>query len=368
MKTISVKLPQRDSSYSIYMGEGLLAELVQLVPSILATHRVFLISDETVFALYGEDVIKVLKKKGVNAEVLIFPAGEKNKNETTARRLCHALLERHCGRDSLILALGGGVVGDLAGYVAAVTLRGLPYVHLPTTVVAMVDSSIGGKVGVNTPHGKNLVGSFYHPIAVLADTSVLKSLPPKALLNGTFEALKMFLCMDRKAFEHLEKKNTPLCADDSDLKTLILRGAELKVAVVMRDEKENNERKILNFGHTVGHALEKISRYRLAHGFAVGLGMLLETQIAVEVGVLEPQEAQRIFTVLKRMGTRKKTLKGYPIEAILNWMQGDKKNEKGTIQMVLLKKIGEVWQQEGRYSHAVSESVIRKAYTHLLTP
>ncbi len=345
-----------DSDNNVYVGNGLLAKLPELLKEKVPAYRYALITDSNVKKLYGDALLEVMKKAGLQTELFSFPAGETSKTEATKQSLDHALLEKNYGRDTVILALGGGVVGDLAGFVAATYLRGIPYVQIPTTVLSMVDSSIGGKVGVNTPFGKNMIGAFWTPALIVADLDTLKTLPEKEVTNGWFEAIKMFLAMDAEAYA-IAKKAVDI--------SLFKRAIQLKIGVVEKDEREIGQRAILNLGHSVGHALEKLSNYGLPHGFAVALGMLVETRVSVELGHLKNEDWEDLLASLKNLGSHPEDIKTYDFETVWATLQNDKKNRDGEVKLVLLKAPGIVLKNGPAYTHSVSKETLEKAYRTL---
>lgn len=313
----------------IYVGNGLLEKLPALLQAHLPAYRYALITDSNVEKLYGEKLLTLLNSSGLCTELFSFPAGESSKNEDVKKDLDHALLKKGFGRDSAILALGGGVVGDLAGFVAATYLRGIPFAQIPTTVLGMVDSSIGGKVGIDTPYGKNLIGAFWQPGLIVADLNTLSTLPPDQIQNGWFEALKMFVTLDRETYnKFLENPSNDF----------IQRAMELKIGIIEQDEKESNLRSILNFGHTVGHALELLSNYKLLHGFAVGLGMIVEAQVAVNSGNFSVKDFEIFTESLKSIGLDFSLLKKYDFEDVWEAVQNDKKNREGQVKIIILGK------------------------------
>jgi 3-dehydroquinate synthase len=257
--------------------------------------RVVIITDHHVKKLYGDALLEKLLQRGFQVLLLSFRAGEKSKNSRVKERLEGEMLRHQCGRNTMIVALGGGVVGDLAGFVAATYMRGIPYIQIPTTLLAMIDSSIGGKTGVNTIHGKNLIGAFWQPTAVIADLNFLKTLSQEQIINGLMEAIKIFLTNDRDQFffvqEHLAQLLIP---DLTLLEEVVIKAVEQKMTLVQKDEKESGERMILNFGHTIGHAIEQVSQYKIMHGYAVGLGILVELKISELLGICSKTEAAMI--------------------------------------------------------------------------
>ncbi len=334
-ENFSIQIPASPRQTPLYFGEALLTHLPELLKKHAPAHRYALITDSTVETLHGKALAQQLKSAGLDLTLLSFPAGESSKNEATKQQLDHELLKRGFGRDTVLLALGGGVVGDMVGFVAATYLRGIPFVQIPTTVLAMVDSSIGGKVGVDTPFGKNLIGAFWHPNLIVADTDTLSTLSEEQKQNGFFEVLKMALCLDMEA-------------------NSIERAMQLKAKIVSADERESAQRAVLNFGHTVGHALELLSDYRLLHGFAVGLGMWVEARISCFLGHLSPADFKEVEARLIAHGTDLSVLQQYDPNAVWDAMQSDKKNREGKVKMVLLAGLGKVV-DDGGFTHPVSK-------------
>ena len=351
------------ADHAIIVGLELEKELIAAVQSAGAGGRVAVISDDVVGKKWGGGVVSSLAEAGIAAELFTFPHGEKNKHQATASSLQDELLKKRYGRDTLILALGGGVVGDVAGYVAATYLRGVPYIQIPTTLLAMVDSSIGGKVGVDTQYGKNSVGAFWQPSAVIADLKFLQGLPQKEIVSGLLEAIKSFFTSDKDALRAVDTLTLvdPLSSPEA-LREIVVRSIKFKAGVVARDEREENERMILNFGHTVGHAVELLSGYEMPHGFAVGYGMLVETKIAEDLGVLPSADRALVCSYLERFGITAAGLKDFKVDDVLEAMKGDKKARGGAIYCVLIRAIGAVSTEGGNYAHLVEEAVVRNAY------
>lgn len=357
----------RGADYPIIVGIDLGKELAEIVGQEASGARIAIISDDTVAGRWGSRVLDALKKAGLSSELLTFPAGEKSKRQETASTLQDELLKRRYGRDTLVIALGGGVVGDVAGYVAATFLRGVPYIQIPTTLLAMVDSSIGGKVGVDTAHGKNTVGAFWQPRAVVADLRFLEGLPQREVVSGLLEATKTFFTSDKNALKALDALNIddPLSSPEP-LQDIVVSAMKCKAGVVARDEREENERRILNFGHTIGHAIELLSGYSMPHGFAVGYGMLVEAKVAMDLGVLSANDYAALLPYLERLGIFPAGLKDFGIDMVLEAMKGDKKTRGGVTYCVLLNGIGSVSTEGGEYAHPVAEEVIRKAYESIV--
>lgn len=362
MSKITVTLPAKPASnYSITIQTNLLNESIKWLPK--NYHHLVLITDETVCAHYGESFESQLKSHGYNVLLLTFPAGERSKNAKIKQKLEEKILSHAFGRnDTLILALGGGVTGDLAGFIAATYMRGIPYIQIPTTLLSMVDSSVGGKVGVNTPQGKNLIGAFWQPLTVIADINTLKTLDKKHIVAGLIEAMKMFLTHDRKSFDFLIK-NLPkiLSLDEQLLAEIIYRAVKIKAYVVNQDEKEVGMRMVLNFGHTIGHALEKLSNYRMLHGYAVGYGILVEAKISQLMGILSEQDYEEVQSCLALLGIHKKAVKKYNAERLIELTQSDKKNKAGNVRYVLLEKIGAVNLFNTTYVRPIPEKIAKEA-------
>ena len=339
MKKISVRAA--NGKYDVLCGRGVLRELPRVVSRVQPDGAVFVVSSPRVWRHWGTRVERLLGS-GRRATILIDDA-ETAKNLSTVERACRDLVRAGADRRGLVVAVGGGVVGDVAGFVAASYARGIALIHIPTTVVAQVDSAIGGKTGVNLPEGKNLVGAFYPPKGVLADPGVLSSLPPRDFRSGIYEIIKYGVIGDRKLFGFLETKlEKVLRRERPALAFVIERSIAQKARVVSEDEHESGLREILNFGHTFAHALESATRYRTyLHGEAVGWGMIAASRLAVEKGMLSPREEERIANVIRRVGP----LPGWPSipEAhLIAAMQADKKTRAGRLRFVLPERIGAV--------------------------
>jgi 3-dehydroquinate synthase len=323
----------------------------------------FIITDDNVNKMYGEILASALKAP--NLLLLSFLPGEKSKNRQTKQYLEEQMIQNHCNRETLILSLGGGVVGDMAGFIASTYMRGISYVQIPTTLLAMVDSSVGGKTGINTEQGKNLIGTFWQPVSVVVDINCLLTLPQTHIINGLIEALKIFMTNDKDTFNYASHNIDHIVHKDiAFLKNIVERAIKLKVDIVSHDEKENRERLTLNFGHTIGHALEKITDYTLLHGYAVALGILVEAKISQLSGFLsceEYQVIQSLFFKLNISGRQLKNLKNMNCDDIIRAAQYDKKSKKNTVRYVLLKKLGEVYNEDNIFAYPVPEAIVKKA-------
>jgi 3-dehydroquinate synthase len=291
--------------------------------------------------------------------LLRFPAGEEHKNRATWARLTDAMLAAGCGRDTAVLALGGGVTGDLAGFVAATYLRGVPVVQVPTSLVAMIDSAIGGKTGVDTEAGKNLVGAFHPPALVVVDPEATATLARPQRAQGLVEALKHGAIVDAPYFDALESDLPALLAGEpAATENAVLRSVEIKASVVAEDEREGSRRQILNFGHTVGHALEAASGYGLSHGESVALGMVLEARLGERLGVTAAGTAERLEGAVRALGLASRPAPGTNVSAVLGFLGADKKRRAGKARYVLLEELGRVSSGEG-WSHAVEVDEVR---------
>jgi 3-dehydroquinate synthase len=345
-------------SYPVYVEPGGLGRLEDLVQLHLPGRRVAMVADATVYQLYRGGR---LGKPVWSGETLTITPGETSKTRDHWSHLTDQLLERQFGRDSGLIALGGGVTGDLTGFVAATYMRGLPYIQIPTTLLAMVDASVGGKTGVDTPHGKNLIGAFHPPVAVLADPLTLSPLAEREYRSGLAEAVKHGLIADRAYFEWMESEAVALTRQDPEAVThLIRRSIEIKAEIVSSDERESGRRAILNAGHTVGHALEQASGYQLPHGEAVALGLLAECELAEQLGIAPAGLRGRVSRLLARLGLPQRLPEELEPGALLSNMATDKKNRNGQIRFALPSGLGQMHQLDGWTIHA-SDDAIRHA-------
>ncbi|KPK37018.1 MAG: 3-dehydroquinate synthase [Nitrospira bacterium SG8_35_1] len=341
MKTVTVGLGER--SYPILIKQGLLDEIgAELLKSPFAK-RYGIIADDQVAALFGGRLLASLESSGIEAELITFAHGEASKNLATIAELSSTLARRGFDRKDGLLALGGGVTGDITGFLAACYMRSIPFAQVPTTLLAHVDSSVGGKAGVDIPEGKNLVGAFYQPKAVYIDSQTLSLLPASELLNGLAEVIKYGVIYDRDFFKFLEMSLKDILALNLPvLEDVIARCCKIKAAIVEADEKESDLRRILNFGHTIGHAVEAVSEYRLAHGLVVAMGMVAAAELAVLKGLLEPREKERLQKLIEKFGLPVKIPAEYDRTRIRQYILSDKKTIGGKVFFVLPTKIGRV--------------------------
>ena len=356
-------------SYPVMVEAGALLSLPRVVADNLPGRRIALITDTTVERLYDGWTVAPAEPGPRDAPLgegrlhydawLSFPAGEASKTRETWAGLTDEMLQRGFGRDSAIVALGGGVVGDMAGFVAATFLRGIPFLQVPTTLLAMLDASVGGKVGVDTPRGKNLVGAFHPPAAVVADPLTLRDQPEREFRHGLAEAVKHGLIADRAYFEWIEQRVRELKDRQLDtLSTLIRRSIEIKATVVIEDERESGRRAILNAGHTVAHAVEQASAYLVPHGEAVALGLIAECRIAERAGIASAGLTDRVTRLLHQLGFRARLRSGASRESILGAMASDKKNRAGEIRLALPTGVGTMHVRDGDWTLSVALDVI----------
>ncbi|MFC1951869.1 3-dehydroquinate synthase [Chloroflexota bacterium] len=330
------------NSYEIYMGPDLLAQTGRLLKENGFYGKLVIITDPTVKGLYGEALNQRLTKDGFKIITLLVPAGEEQKSLETAGRLYHELTACYAERTTPILALGGGVIGDLAGFVAATYLRGVPLIQIPTTLLAQVDSSVGGKVAVDHGQLKNKIGTFYQPRLVIADINTLKTLPTSELANGLAEVIKSAAIRNKKFFAFLESNIDMIKSlDVGALEEIVFQSVKIKAEIIEKDEKDLGLRNILNYGHTIGHAIESISDFRVGHGSAVTIGMLAAAKISNQMGILEENGLIRLKGIIEKAGLPT-VMPNLEIEKIIQAMKHDKKVLRDKIRFVLLKSIGSV--------------------------
>ena len=361
--TIRVPLVEkRDASYDILIKAGLVRQMDTILAEYCPAAAYAVISDSHVGTLYGEELVQQLSAGGSQVELLTFAAGEWNKTRETWASLSDRMLAAQFGRDSAVIALGGGVVNDVAGFVAATYLRGVPLVQVPTSLLAMIDSSIGGKTGVDVPAGKNLLGAFHQPRVVVADPDLLGSLSSVQLAAGLAEAVKHGVIADAAYFAFLEAEYAAIFAKHAPaLERLVRRSVEIKAAVVAQDEREQGRRAILNFGHTVGHAIEATSKYEVLHGEAVAIGMVYEGRLAESLGIAAAGTARRITSVLERLHLPTERPAGSQVDELVTAMRADKKVRAGEIRLALPSAIGTAHGSDGEgWTVAVGEEALRQ--------
>jgi 3-dehydroquinate synthase len=336
--------------YPIIIGDGALAQLGSLVGAHARAHQYAIVSDENVARHYLSPVRDALARDAAGATAervhsVVIPAGEQHKTREQWGAITDALLARGCARDTTIIALGGGVIGDLAGFVAATYMRGIPLVQVPTTLLAMVDASVGGKTAVDTPAGKNTVGAFHPPALVLIDPATLASLPPRELRAGFAEVIKHAVIADASDIATVMALVPALLAHTSPvraLESLIERSVRVKARVVATDEREHGLRKVLNFGHTIGHGVEAGSDYSLLHGEAIAIGMVGEARLAEHLGIAVPGTASAIERAVAGIGLPSAIPGSVSAERVFALMASDKKRRRGMLEYALPKQVGEM--------------------------
>ena len=346
METCRVDLKgEVNNSYGILIGQGLFDDLAAELKNKPIANAYAIIADSNVENIYGRKLLKNLQNKNLHAHLITFPAGEKNKSRKTKENIENKMLGLALGRDTCVIALGGGVVGDVAGFAAATYMRGIPYIQVPTTLLAMVDSSIGGKVGVDTVHAKNAIGAFYQPKKVIMDLNFLRTLPKKELINGVAEIIKHALIKDKDFFHFLEKNVDKILKYDLEsLKSAIKRSCEIKASIVMQDEKEKGLRRILNYGHTIGHAIESALNYKISHGQAIAIGMSYAAKLSAKHGSLHQGSVIRQNNLLEYIGLpHKLSHRKLKSNKILKHIPYDKKIMDGKMNFVLLNSIGDAF-------------------------
>src|SRR5690242_746806 len=359
MQTLSVALGER--SYPIHVGAGLLGRPELIVP-FLAGKKAAVVTNATVAPLFLERLAGALAREGVEIVRVVVPDGEEHKDWRTLNAIFDALLEKRCARDATLVALGGGVIGDLAGFAAATYQRGVQYVQVPTTLLAQVDSSVGGKTAINHPLGKNMIGAFHQPSLVLADTDTLNTLPERELRSGLAEVIKHGLIRDAEFFTWLEANMGRLLARDADaLVHAVLRSVAIKAEIVAQDERESGLRRLLNFGHTFGHAIETGLGYGAwLHGEAVAAGMAMAADLSRQVGYLSDTDTGRIHALLERAGLPT-SAKGIAPARMQQLMSIDKKVKHGRLHFVLLQRLGAATLRDDVPSAAIDHTHARLA-------
>jgi 3-dehydroquinate synthase len=360
-----IPVPQPGGSgngYEIVVGAGTWRSLPSLIERACLAHRYAVVTDHRVAELYGSRLLRAMHAAGHRTDIFAFPAGEEQKTRATWAGITDAMLEAGLGRDSALIALGGGVPGDLGGFIAATYMRGIPVVQLPTTLLAMIDSSIGGKTGVDTPAGKNLVGAFWPPRAVVIDPEVPATLPETQVRSGLAEALKHGAIADAAYLDTLATRREELLAVDPEtLCEVVVRSVEIKSEVVGRDERESGPRKALNFGHTIAHALETLSGYRILHGDAVSIGMVAEARIGEMCGVTEAGTSAALRSILASFGLPTALPPDIVVDRVLDATGSDKKGRMGRTEYVLLSRLGAVDPAGDRWAHPVADEIVRGA-------
>lgn len=357
MKTVRVNLGK--DSYEIYIGQDLFQQAARHFTESRSASRILLLSNPTVFDFYGDQFLSCFREFHEDVTCFLIPDGEKYKSLETVENIYTYLIAQRVDRKAALVALGGGVTGDVAGFVAATYLRGISYVQVPTTLLAQVDSSVGGKTGVNHRLGKNLIGAFYQPRAVYIDPDTLSTLPQKEYESGLYEVVKYGLIYDAEFFDFFEANLETIKRRDPEiLEVVVSRSCEIKAEVISLDEREEDLRRILNFGHTFAHALETCVRYQgITHGAAVGYGMIAASLLSKHQKLLSEEQCSRVIRVIQKIGTLPR-LQKISFEGLYDVMQHDKKAEQGQLVFILLAGIGKTRMQSG-----IDKSLLRDVWS-----
>lgn len=342
MNQIKVRLDTNpSSSYGIFIGQDIIDRLGVILTKGDWTNRYVIVTDSQVGTVHGKRVLQILKKMNLKVDLIDFPCGETSKNIQTCLHLVESLMTLGADRHSALIALGGGVVGDMAGFIASIYMRGIPFFQIPTTLMAQVDSSIGGKTGIDLPAGKNLLGTFYQPQAVFIDLAFLQTLTDRDYTNGLSEIIKYGIIEDPELLCSLEEGAEAVKRRDFGLlERIIIRSCLIKKRIVEMDEKEGGLRRILNFGHTIGHAVEAESGYAFSHGEAVAIGMACAAFLSVKRNYLALKEMERIESLIRAFGLPHRIPQSMGTKAIISRMTTDKKKKGNIVPFVLLKKLG----------------------------
>ena len=350
---ISAKIDLKDNAYEVIVSKGILNDCGNYISNLEIGNKCAIISDSNVAPLYASKVSESLANNNIKSELIVVDAGEISKSLESVEKICRTMIKTGHDRHVFVIALGGGVIGDLAGLVASVFYRGVPFIQIPTTIVSQVDSAVGGKTGVNTPEGKNLIGSFYHPKIVITDTLTLSSLPEREFNEGFAEVIKHAAIRDKSMFEDIMSVE-----GYENLDELILRNVEIKARIVEQDEKElSGLRAHLNYGHTIGHAIETAGGYgKFLHGEAISLGLIAANKISSQKSNLLDSENEIIIKALKKFNLPTQLDDSVSTQSLIDIMKSDKKFKNGKIRFVILNKLG-----EAELSEDVSEDDISLA-------
>ena len=362
-RTVRVGVPDDNAcEYEVLIGSGLLAQAAARLQPFVGSGPVLIVSDATVYGLYGEMLGAALEESGCERVPLVIEPGEVSKRRAVVANMQDRAIAAGADRDSRVIALGGGVPGDLGGYLAATLFRGIPWLQVPTSLLAMVDSSVGGKTGVDTAAGKNLVGAFWHPRVVLADVDTLATLPDAELAAGLAEVIKYGVTLEEQLFSDLEDGLLESCLArvPEALALVVQRCVSIKAAVVAEDAREANRRQVLNFGHTVAHGVEVAADYRLRHGEAVAIGMVAEARLSAQHLGVASDLAERVASLCERAGLPVALPEGIGAAAVVEGARHDKKSRGGRPRCVMVQELGRVLPHEGNWSHPVTaEELLR---------
>ena len=357
MEKIRVELGER--SYDIFIGSGLLKEIGKALGTFDFSRKVALVSNPTVYGFYGKEVSAAIRASGHDLIEVLIPDGEEYKSLADTEKIYEALLKAKLDRKSALIALGGGVIGDITGFAASTYMRGIDFIQVPTTLLAQVDSSVGGKTGVNHPLGKNMIGAFWQPRLVWIDTATLETLPRREFLSGLGEVIKYGVIWDEKFFAYLEaNRDKILRLDPAALTYVIKRSCEIKSEVVSNDERESGLRAVLNYGHTIGHAIETITGYKkYLHGEAVAVGMYMEARLSHQLGFIDNKTVARIKALIDSFELPSEMPDEIEMDNLLEKMQLDKKTVSGRMHFVLPEAVGSV----KIHSETTKEDIVKLA-------
>lgn len=357
---IKLKLKEKEVTSDIILTNSAFDVLMERISSRHANKKICVLTDENLFALYKDSFLK--KLEGSGAKIIALKPGETSKSRAAKEKIEDMLLADNFARDSLMISFGGGVITDIAGFVASTFNRGIPIINIPTSLLAMADASIGGKNGVNTKTGKNLIGTIYQPEAVIIFLGFLDTLPEAEFRNGISEIVKISVILDREMFDYIKANTARILSRDADaISRILTRSIALKKEIVEKDPDEKGVRQILNFGHTIGHAIETSGLFRLKHGFCVSIGMAAETEISVLKGNLTQNERKEILSVLKALNLPISLEKEIPVSKLLEKMRHDKKSVSSVPRFVIINNIGRTRQHLGQFSYEAEEKIILRA-------
>ncbi len=329
------------NGYEILIGPGLLTDLGTFLNEHPLSDHYVMVTDSNVKEFLADDLLSILEQAGIKVDLISFPAGEASKNMETIVSLAREMVRLGADRKSAVLAVGGGVVGDMAGFLASIYMRGIPFIQIPTTLLAQVDSSVGGKTGVDLPEGKNLLGTFYQPKRVFIDIGVLATLTQKEIRNGLAEVVKYGVIRSPELFGILEDRWWDVLNLEPEVTAdIVYRSCSIKADVVAADEREGNLRRILNFGHTIGHAIEAAANYQIPHGEAISMGMVAVGRISVQKGLMTSDELERLISLLEKLGLPVAIPRELSPEKLLGLLRHDKKSVSGKVHFVLCTGIG----------------------------
>jgi len=361
MPRIKIQTKQQIQNSEVIIQNNYFDKIPKLLEKLDNVSKFCIITDHNVQKLYAKKLLTEMKKLKLNTIIISICPGENSKTRIMKARIENQLIEHGFNRDSCIIALGGGVVGDLAGFVAATYYRGIQFIQIPTTLLSMVDASIGGKNGISVNKKKNLIGSFYQASKTIIDPQVLKTLPKREFISGLVESIKTALVLDKKLFELISDNfEEILRLEKSIILELIEKTIKNKIKIVEKDEKESGLRQILNYGHSIGHALETLSEYEITHGEAVLIGMYYSAKLAKELKILKKKDLDIQNKLLQKLNLNLEIPKSIKPKEIIQIMKNDKKNKANKIRIVLLKAIGKYYKKNNDFSHIINEKILNK--------